>query len=118
MEEIETKLSIKEPKYTFRFFQSKYDVQMGFTIFDLPNNFQTFYRSYLTSNCELCNERANKKDFAVCLTCGMLLCTHACEGKENTRGKKFLKKILIFSKENPEICVCIIFKSMEETEHI
>lgn len=84
MEEKEKKV----PKFTFRFFQSKYDKQLGFSLFDLPESFDSFYKTYLTSNCELCKGRANKNDFAVCLICGTLQCIHACKGKENPRGKK------------------------------
>lgn len=92
MIEIVKEKSTTEPKLKFSYFCGKYDQQIGFSIFDLPLSFDKCYQTYLTSKCEICHERADKNDFGVCLTCGMLLCTHACKGMENQTGKK-LKKV-------------------------
>lgn len=87
MIEVTKKTSPKEPKFKFNFFCSKYNQQIGFSVFDLPLSFDKCYQTYVTSKCELCQERADKNDFGVCLTCGMLMCAHACKGLENQSGK-------------------------------
>lgn len=40
-----------------------------------PENFLTFYQSFIPKNCELCKE---KNKLALCLICGQVFCVRTC----------------------------------------